>query len=285
MTTYNNEDEMNDPRPASDISAARHAIRTGLHAVVCGALVFACVQSARAEALDDIRKQGRIRVAIAVGTPLFSFNDANGQLAGSDVDTARKLAEDLGVKLEVVPVANAARIPTLQSGQVDLVVADLAITPERRKLIDFSPPYAALTLIVAAPKATVVAGYADLAGKRVGVTRATVNDALTTQNAAGADIVRVEDDATLIDLAAKGKVDAFSSIAANLGEVARRSPDAGWERKFDQQDFLLGIAMNKAQPQLKAWVDDWVSANLRSGALAAIYRKYHGHDLPAAVHP
>ena len=254
-------------------------------AILFGAIVAFSAQAAWAEAFDDIKAEGRIRVAIAVGTPLFSFADASGQLTGSDVETARRLATDLGVKLEVVPVTNAARIPTLQSGKVDIVVADLAITPERAKTIDFSPPYAALTLIVAAPKSATVKGYADLAGKQVGVTRATVNDTLTSQNAKDAEIVRVEDDATLIALAVAGKIDAFSSIPPSLGEVVKRAPDVGWERKFDQQDFLLGIAMNKQQPKLKAWIDDWVATNLKNGSLDDIFRKYHGQHLPAAVRP
>ena len=259
--------------------------RNTVHAALCLVALAAWSHVARAEAFDDIQKAGRIRVAIAVGTPLFSFEDANRQLAGSDVDTARQLAKDLGVRLEVVPVTNAARIPTLLATQVDIVVADLSITPERQKSIDFSPPYAALTLIVAAPKSATVKSYADLAGKHVGVTRATVNDTLTTQNAKDAEIVRVEDDATLIALAETGRIDAFSSTLPNLGEVARRVPDAGWERKFDQQDFLLGIAMNKQQPKLKAWVDAWVAMNLKNGTLNDIYKKYHGHDLAATVRP
>lgn len=242
-------------------------------------------QAARAEAFDDIVKAGRIRVAIAVGTPLFSYYDAGGQLVGSDVETATRLAKDLGVKLEVVAVPNAARIPTLQADKVDIVVADLAITPERAKTIDFSPPYAASTLIVAAPKSVAVRGYADLAGKHVGVTRATVNDTLTSQGAKDAEIVRVEDDATLINLAVAGQIEALSSIPASLGEIVKRAPDAGWERKFDQQDFLLGIAMNKQQPKLKAWIDGWVATNVSNGNLNDIFRKYHGKDLPAAVRP
>lgn len=91
------------------------------------------------------------------------------------------------------------------------------------------------------------------------------------------------DNATLIDMAAKGSIDAFSSTPPNLGEVARRAPGAAWERKFDQQDFLLGIAMNKGQPKLKAWIDAWVAARLKDGTLGDVYRKYHGHDLPASV--
>ena len=245
----------------------------------------ACTQVALADQLDDIKKEGKIRIAVAMGTPLFSYADANMQPTGSDVDTATLLAKDLGVKFEMVAVTNAARIPTLQANKADIVVADLSITPEREKVIDFSRPYAALTLIVAAPKALAVKDYPDLNGKRIGLTRATVNDTITTQNAKGAEIMRYEDDATLITSAVTGQIDAFSSTPSNLGEIVKRAPQLNWERKFDQKDFLLGIALNKDQPKLKAWVDNWVATNLKNGNLNAIYKKYHGKDLPATVHP
>jgi polar amino acid transport system substrate-binding protein len=162
-------------QPSASLNATT-MIRNIALAVLFLVALAAWGQAARAEAFDDIVKAGRIRVAIAVGTPLFSYYDTSGQLAGSDVETASRLAKDLGVKLEVVAVPNAARIPTLQADKVDIVVADLAITPERAKTIDSSPPYAASTLIVAALKSVAARSYADLAGKNVGVTRATVND-------------------------------------------------------------------------------------------------------------
>jgi polar amino acid transport system substrate-binding protein len=241
------------------------------------------VNAACADQLDDIKKAGKIRIAVAMGTPLFSYLDEKLQPTGSDVDTAALLAKDLGVQFEMVSVTNAARIPTLQANKADIVVADLSITPEREKVIDFSRPYAALTIIVAAPKSTVVKDYADLSGKKVGLTRATVNDTMTTQLAKGAEIQRYEDDATLITSVVTGQVDAFSSTPSNLGEVMKRAPQKNWERKFDQKDFLLGIALNKEQPRLKAWINAWVEAKLKDGTLGAIYKKYHGRDLPANV--
>src|SRR5450830_2031860 len=100
---------------------------------------------------------------------------------GSDVETADLFAKDLGVKLEIVPVTNAARIPTLQANRADVVIADLSITPERAKVIDFSIPYAVITIIVGGPKNIQIKDYSDLNGKRIGLTRATVNDTITTQ--------------------------------------------------------------------------------------------------------
>ena len=79
------------------------------------------------------------------------------------------------------------------------VISALSITEERAKVVDFSVPYSAITILVSAPKDMKIANYADLNGKRVGLTRATTNDTITTREAKGAEIMRYEDDATLID--------------------------------------------------------------------------------------
>ncbi|SCX41527.1 transporter substrate-binding domain-containing protein [Variovorax sp. EL159] len=247
------------------------------------ALVAGVAQAAMADQLDDIKKAGKVRVAIAMGTPLFSFADANLQPTGSDVDTATQLAKDLGVKLEIVSITNAARVPTLQAQRADLVIADLSITPEREKVVDFSVPYAVISIIVGGPKSIKVTDYADLNGKRIGLTRATVNDTLTTQQAKGAEIVRYEDDATLITSMVTGQIDLFSSTPSNLSEMVKQAPAKNLELKFAQKDFDLGIALNKEQPKLKEWVNNWVVTNQKNGKLNAIYKKYHGRDLPERI--
>ncbi|VVD82483.1 transporter substrate-binding domain-containing protein [Pandoraea soli] len=258
-------------------------LKTFLTQACAAALLGALAHAALADQLDDIKKAGKIRVAIAMGTPLYSYADANLQPVGSDVETAKLLAQDLGVKLDIVSVTNAARIPTLQSNRADIVVADLAISPEREKVIDFSMPYAVISIIVGGPKSMVIKGYDDLNGKRIGLTRATVNDTLTTQHAKGAQIVRYEDDATLITSMVTGQIDIFSSTPSNLGEMQKRAPDKNLELKFAQTEFNLGIALNKNQPALKDWINNWVKTNLKNGKLNAIYKKYHGRDLPESV--
>jgi polar amino acid transport system substrate-binding protein len=246
-------------------------------------LVAFGTHAAFADQLDDIKKAGKIRVAIAMGTPLFSYADANLKPAGSDVDTAALLAKDLGVKLELVQITNAARVPTIQAKHADLVIADLSITAERAKVVDFSIPYAVITIIVGGPKSMKITGYPDLEGKRIGLTRATVNDTITTQLAKGTDIQRYEDDATLITSMVTGQIDIFSSTPSNLGEIQKRAPNKNIELKFEQKAFDLGIAMNQGQPALKAWVNNWVSTNQKNGKLNAIYKKYHGRDLPERI--
>ncbi|MGB3275650.1 MAG: transporter substrate-binding domain-containing protein [Castellaniella sp.] len=252
-------------------------------AAVVGFGLCAFGVTAQAGDLDQIKKDGVIRVAIAMGVPMFSYANAQMQPEGSDVSTAEMLAKDLGVKLELVPITNAARVPTIQTGKADLAVANLSITEERAKVIDFSVPYASLQIIVAAPKDVKIADYKDLKGVNIGVTRATVNDTDITKNAPDANIRRFEDDATLVTAAASKQVQAISSQWPNVAEVNKKLKADPYETKFVQHEFMLGIAMPKQTPQLKEWVDGWVRTNLKNGRLNDAYKKYHGNDLSPKV--
>src|SRR5450755_1859421 len=105
--------------------------------------------SVHADTLDDIKKAGKIRIAIDLAIPPFGMTDDKMQPTGSDVDLARLLAKDLGVELEIVTTTGPTRIPMLQTNKADLVVSTLSITPDRAKVIVFSIPYADHPSVVA----------------------------------------------------------------------------------------------------------------------------------------
>lgn len=244
------------------------------------ALWLAAAPVAHADQLDDILKAKKIRIAVAMGIPLFAFVDKNVKATGSDVETARLLAHDMGVELELVEITNAARVPTIQTRKADLLVATLAITPERKKVIDFSTPYATLDIIVAAPPDIAIKGYDDLVGKKIGLTRATVNDSLVTKNAKGAEILRFEDDATLITAVVSGQVDIVSSQTTAIAAINERRTQNPVKVKFTQQELNLGIAMPQGEDRLKAWVNAWIKTNFENGKMNAIFSSFHDRDLP-----
>src|ERR1700761_4789270 len=128
---------------------------------------------ASAETVDDIVARGTVRIGVNSGAPPFSIVDAQGKTVGYDVDTAEALAKYLGVKAEIVPYATAARIPALEAGKVDFVVATLSPTPERARSVLFTSPYSTFQLVVLAPKTSPIRDLAGLSGKKVGVSRGT----------------------------------------------------------------------------------------------------------------
>src|SRR5215510_447697 len=119
---------------------------------VAAVAMMGLAQAGNADQLDDIKKSGKIRIAVDLGVPHYGMTDDKMQPTGSDIETAKLLAGDWGLQFERVPTTGATRIPSLQTGKADLVISTLSITPERAKVIDFSKGYAVLRTVIAAPK-------------------------------------------------------------------------------------------------------------------------------------
>lgn len=254
-----------------------------LGAVLLGAAALSA-GAAHADQLDSILAAKKLRVAIDLAVPPYGMKDDKLQSTGSDVETAQLLAKDLGLALEIVPTTGANRIPFLQTDKADIVVSSLSVTPEREKVVDFSIPYAAILAVVGAPKGMKIAGPADLAGKKVISTRGTTNDQELTKIApAGTQITRFDDDATSITAVVSGQAEIFATAPPLLKAINERNPAKQMEPKFTMKVNMLAVGLRKNEPRLKARLDEVIKARLKSGELNAIYRKFHGADLPPDV--
>ena len=236
----------------------------------------AAMASAQAELRDDIKAAKKIRIAIDLGVQPYGMTDGQMNPTGSDVETARLLAKDLGVALEIVQTTGANRIPFLQTGKADIVVSSLSVTPERAQVIDFSVPYAHILSVVVGPKTAAIKSFDDLAGKRIATTRGTTNDKLATEGAKGAQIVRFDDDATLLTAVASGQVEIAATAPSMIKALRDSAPQRDVEVKFVMKEFPLGIGMRKGEAKLQKWINDWIQANTANGQLTAIQKKYHG---------
>jgi len=248
-------------------------------ALLKGALALAALvamANAHADLLDDVKAAKKIRVAIDLGVPPYGMTDGQQNPTGSDVETARLLAKDLGVELEIVQTTGANRIPFLQTGKADIVISSLSVTPEREKVIDFSVPYAQILSVIAGPKTVAIRGFDDLAGKRVASTRGTTSYKLATEGAKNAQIVRFDDDATLITAVTSGQVDIVATSPALVKTMRENAPQRDIEVKFVMKGFPLGIGLRKGEAKLQKWINDWIQANNSNGQLAAIHKKFHG---------
>ena len=251
---------------------------------VAAIAVIGLAQAANADALDDIKKSGKIRIAVDLGVPPYGMTDDKMQPTGSDIETAKLLAADWGLQFEHVPTTGAARIPSLQTGKADLVISTLSITPERAKVIDFSKGYAVLRTVIAAPKNVTLKSMADLDGKTVGTVRGTTHDTqLTKEGPKGMKLVRYEDDATEAQAFLSGQVDIFSTAELLVAPIDKKNPARQVEVKFVLDTFKLAIGVKKDEKRLLEEVDKWIATNLKNGKLDAIYKKYHGNGLPDVI--
>jgi polar amino acid transport system substrate-binding protein len=251
---------------------------------VAAVAMMGLAQVANADALDDIKKSGKIRIAVDLGVPPYGMTDDKMQPSGSDIETAKLLAADWGLQFEHVPTTGASRIPSLQTGKADLVISTLSITPERAKVIDFSKGYAVLRTVIAAPKSVALKSMADLDGKTVGTVRGTTHDTqLTKEGPKGMKLVRFEDDATEAQAFLSGQVDIFSTAELLVAPIDKKNPARQVEVKFVLDTFKLAIGVKKDEARLLAEVDKWIATNLKNGKLDAIYKKYHGNGLPDVI--
>ncbi len=124
--------------------------------------------AARADALDDIKKKGVLVVGTKADYRPFGFLDPSGKIVGFEPDLAADVAKRLGVKLELVPVVASNRIQFLQQGKIDMMIATMSDTPERRKIVDVvDPSYYGSGTNVLAPKSAGLKNWEALRGKKV----------------------------------------------------------------------------------------------------------------------
>lgn len=111
--------------------------------------------------LNEIKQDGTIRIGVFSDKNPFGYVDENGEYQGYDVYFARRLGEDLGVDVEFVSTEAANRIEYLQTGKVDVILANFTVTKERAEEVDFALPYMHVALGVVSPDDKVVESLDD----------------------------------------------------------------------------------------------------------------------------
>ncbi|WP_399696685.1 transporter substrate-binding domain-containing protein [Xenophilus sp.] len=250
-------------------------------ALTLAACATAFAPLASAQTVADIKKKGEVTVGMLVDFPPYGTTNAQNQPDGYDADVAKLLARDWGVKANIVPVTGPNRIPFLLTNKVDLLVASLAVTPERAKQVQFSQPYAAATIVLYGKKDAAIKSAADLKGVRVGVARASTQDVAVTKSAPeGTEIRRFDDDASAMQALISGQVDAIGCSVTVAAQIAQRVPAGTFENKFTLVQQAMAIAMRPGQDDLLKNVNEFVAKNTANGELNKLYQKWLKSDFP-----
>lgn len=127
-----------------------------------------------ADKLVEVKQKGKLVVGFEGTYPPYNFKDQDGTFKGYDVDVADAIAKKLGVKAEFVATEWAGIIAGLLSDRYDAVIAQMTVTEERKKQVDFSEPYTIYgPMLIVHKDNTTITSYKDLNGKTIGVTLGT----------------------------------------------------------------------------------------------------------------
>jgi polar amino acid transport system substrate-binding protein len=256
--------------------------RFTLALATCALLAAGGVQAQTA--LDDILKSKEIKIAIPTDFPPYGFVGTDLKPQGLDIDMANYIAAKLGVKVELLPVTTANRIPYLQTRKADLVISTLGKNAEREKVIDFTAAYSPFFIAVFAPKAIAVKGPADLAGKSISVTRGSVDDMELTKVAPPTtELRRFEDNNATVSAYLAGQVQTLATSAQVAGAMMAKNPAMGTEFKFVLKDSPNFIGVGKGEDKLRVKVNEIIADAKKSGDLDKMAVKWLGRptgDLP-----
>jgi polar amino acid transport system substrate-binding protein len=244
-------------------------------AIVAFSIIAALSGCVRTSALDGILQRKEIVVGVKEDSPPFGFRDQGGDLWGFDIDLAKRIARQLGVKPRFVPVTAADRIPKLLSGDVDILVASMTITRARERVVDFSYPYFETYQALLVRADSTVKDYMDLAGKKVGVAKGST--AMATLKVAQPDAVVVPFDEydDVFKALEAGHVDAMATdyiLLAGLmqgqGEKYKIVGKAGWEP--------YGIAMRQDDSKLRGRINEALQELWDRGSYQRIHENWFG---------
>jgi len=237
-------------------------------------LTLAAADAAAQSALERVRASGRIRIGIDATYPPFGMAEG-GEFKGFDVDIGRAIAAQLRVQPELINASFDGVFPALQSGNFDLVISAVTITPERSATLLFSDPYIATGQQVVVRSASTIAGPDDLAGRTVGVQINTTAQ-FSMEKRPGIAIAKYNTiDLALLDLQ-NGRVDAVASDGPVLRYMMRNSFPGLKAVGVEYTDEKFGVVLARGSDDLRRAVNAALWALQESGEHGRIYRKWFG---------
>jgi len=241
--------------------------------------------AAQADKLADILAKGVVRIIVFADVPPFSSTNVKRELEGFDVDLARMVAESLGVKLELVSATAANRIPYLLTDKADMNIAAMSVTAERARQVMYSQPYADTSLAVYGLKAANVKSGADLAKLKVSVAKGTTEDIVLTSLNSGADIMRMEDNATAVQAYLSGQSQLLAANSVVVVELAKKNPSKEFDFKFALRRAPAHITVKMGEHNLLRWLDTFIFQNTLTGELNKLHVKWLGGPMTAPLPP
>lgn len=231
--------------------------------------------------LDKIKERGKLVVGVKYDLNLFGLkNPETGEVEGFDIDIAKGLAKKIlgdENKIELKEVTSKTRIPMLNNGEIDAIIATMTITEERKKEVDFSDVYFMAGQSLLVKKDSNINGIADV--NKEGVTVLTAKGSTSAQNirakAPKATVLEFENYAEAFTALKAGQGDALTTDNALLFGMAKQDPNFRVvDETFSEEPY--GIAVRKGDKELLEVINEYLKEIKANGEYDKIYEKWIG---------
>lgn len=243
---------------------------------------FSVSAKAKYRTLDKIKKNGTIKIAVFSDKKPFGYVDENGEYQGYDVYFAERIAKDLSVKVKYVPVEAAARVEVLQTGKVDLVLANFTVTPERAEKVDFALPYMKCALGVVSNEKDFITAPEQLNGKTLIISKGTTAETYFTKNYPEVNLLKFDQYSEAYNALLDGRGVGLSTDNTEVLAWAIENP--GFAVGIESLGSLdtIAPAVTKGNTTLLNWLNDEIKSLGKENFFHADYestlRQVYGPD-------
>jgi len=209
-----------------------------------------------ARSLSTIKSSGKVIIGVFSDKKPFGYVDNKGAYQGYDVYFANRIGKDLGVKVEFVSVEPASRVEYLETGKVDIILANFTVTDDRAKKVDFALPYMKVALGVVSPEKALITDAAQLKGKTLIVAKGTTAETYFTKNYPDVKLLKFDQYTEAYNALLDGRGDAFSTD--NTEVLAWAIENKGFKVGIESLGSLdtIAPAVQKGNTELLNWIND-----------------------------
>lgn len=230
--------------------------------------------------LKNIKERGKLIVGVKYDTNLFGLKDpASEEVTGYDVDFAKALAKKIlgdENKLELQEVNSKTRIPMLDNGEIDAIIATMTISEERKKQVDFSDEYFKAGQSLLVKKGSPIKGIGDIKkGTKVLTAKGATSGKNIKEKVEGVQVLEYENYQEAFNALKAGKGDALTTDNSILYGMVKQDPNFEVVGEpFTDEPY--GIAVKKGEAEFLKEVNDLLKEMQSNGETNKIYKKWIG---------
>lgn len=205
--------------------------------------------------------------------PPYEFTDDNDKIIGIDAEIAAAIAKKLGMKLEIKDMEFGSLLTAVQSGNIDVVLAGLTVSDERKEQVNFSDTYATGKQVVIVKENSGIASVDDLEGKMIGVQSDTTGDIYCTDDYGQDHIKQFPNGALAVAALNNGQVDCV--VIDNEPAKAFVKMNTGLkilDTEYIIEDYAIAVA--KENTELLNKINKALAELKKEGKIDEILNKY-----------
>ena len=254
------------------LTACGGSASSAASSVASSAASSEAASSAAAAELTTV-EAGKLTMATNAAFPPYEMTTDAGEFEGIDVDTAKAIAEKLGLELQIDDMDFDAALLAVQQGKSDMVMAGVTVTDERQNVMDFTDSYATGIQSIIVKEDSDIASVDDLAGKKIGTQRGTTGYLYCSDDFGDENIVAYDDGLTAVQMLNNGQVDCVVIDNAPAKEFVAANPGLKLlDTAYVEESYAIGVG--KGNTELKDAINTALEELKADGTLQAIVDKY-----------